>query len=380
LVPVQASKDYVDMAAILEQYPDIQATFNVTPSLLRVLLDLENGTVDLYQVHTEIPAVELTDEQKGFIIRRFFDINPKIIARFPRYQEIANDRNNSNDWNAQTWLDLQVLFNLGWTDPDWLAEEPLASLVEKGRDFAEDDKTVVLKEHVRLVAEVIPLHKRLQDEGRIEVTMTPFIHPILPLLLDSNLASVAVPDIELPPRYTYGFDAVDQVRLGVGFYTEAFGQPPKGMWPAEGSVAQEIVGMVARAAIQLMASDEEVLARSLGKTSFARSGQEVVQNADALYRPYIVSSRDDQMYIIFRDKVISDKVGFTYSGSPGLAAAQGFVNRILAIRARLEESGAEGPTLVSVILDGENTWEHCPNDAKEFLNNILYLLVSAAMI
>ncbi|MBL7183689.1 MAG: glycoside hydrolase [Anaerolineae bacterium] len=373
-VRVHAAKDYVDMAAILEQYPDIQATFNLTPSLLRQLLDLESGAVDLYQVHTEIPAAELTDEQKDFIISRFFDINPKVIARFPRYQQIANDRDNSGNWDTQTWLDLQVLFNLGWTDPDWLDAEPLAGLVAKGRNFAEGDKPIVLNEHARLVAEVIPLHKRLQDEGRIEVTMTPFFHPILPMLLDTNLASVAVPDIELPPRYTYGFDAVAQVQLGVDFYTETFGQPPRGMWPAEGSVAQEIVGMVARAGIQWMASDEEVLARSLGKTSFARSGQEVVQDADALYRPYVVSSRGDQMYIIFRDKAISDKVGFTYSGSPGLAAAKDFVNRILAIRAQLEESGATGPNLVSVILDGENAWEHYPNDGKDFLHSMYRLL------
>ncbi len=373
-VRLHAAKDYVDMAAILEEYPDIQATFNLTPSLLRQVLDLEGGALDLYQVHTEIPASELTDEQKAFIHDRFFDINPKIIARFPRYQEVANDRENWEGWDEETWRDLQVLFNLGWTDPAWLAEEPLASLVDKAQGYAEEDKAVVLAEHERLVAEVIPVHQRLQAEGRIEVTMTPFFHPILPLLLDSNLASVAVPDIELPPRYTYGLDAITQVQMGVEFYTETFGQPPQGMWPAEGAVAQGIVDMVARAGLQWMASDEEVLARSLGETAFARDSAEVVQNADALYRPYIVSSQNRQMYIVFRDKVISDKVGFTYSGTPGSAAAKDFVNRIHSIRTQLEDSGAEGPHLVSVILDGENAWEHYPNDGKEFLHTLYALL------
>ncbi|MGC9333883.1 MAG: glucodextranase DOMON-like domain-containing protein, partial [Anaerolineae bacterium] len=376
-VRLHAAKDYVDMAAILEKYPDIQATFNLTPSLLRQVNDLAAGAQDLYEVHTEVPAAELTAEQKGFIISRFFDINPKIIARFPRYQEIAGDRDNSDNWDTQTWLDLQVLFNLGWTDPDWLEEEPLAGLVAQGRDFAEGDKAVILQEHARLVQEVIPLHKRLQDEGRIEVTMTPFFHPILPLLLDSDLAAVAVPDIELPSRYTYGFDAVEQVNMGVSFYQDTFGQPPQGMWPAEGAVAQEIVGMVARAGIQWMASDEEVLARSLGKAGFTRNSQETVQEADELYRPYVVSSRDDQMYILFRDKVISDKVGFTYSGTPGQAAAQDFVNRILAIREQLaasQTSDDSGPNLVSVILDGENAWEHYDNDGKAFLNAMYQLL------
>jgi alpha-amylase/alpha-mannosidase (GH57 family) len=373
-VRLHAAKDYVDMAAMLADYPDIKATFNLTPSLLRQLQDMEAGAVDLYWVHTLVPAAELTADQKDFIASRFFDINPKIIARFPRYREIADDRGNSANWDIQTWLDLQVLFNLAWTDPAWLEEEPLASLVGRGRDYAETDKEVVLAEHARLIAEVIPLHRQLQADGQIEVTMTPFFHPILPLLLDSDLARLAAPDIKLPPRFTYGFDAMAQVEMGVDYYSDLFGRPPRGMWPAEGAVAQGIVWMVARQGIQWMASDEEVLARSLGQASFARNSQETVVDADTLYRPYQVSSRDNQMYIIFRDKVISDKVGFTYSGTPGEVAAADFVNRILAIRDQLAESGATGPHLVSVILDGENAWEHYDNDGKVFLHAMYRLL------
>jgi alpha-amylase/alpha-mannosidase (GH57 family) len=379
-VRLHAAKDYVDMAAILEAYPDIAATFNLTPSLLRQLQDLESGAKDLYQVYTEIPAAELTDEQKQFIESRFFDINPKIIARFPRYQELADDRADSATWTEQDWLDLQVLFNLGWTDPDWLAAEPLAGLVSQGRDFVEADKATVLAEHARLVAEVIPLHRRLQDAGQIEITTTPFFHPILPLLLNTDLAKVATPDIELPNRFSYPLDAIEQVERGVQFYTDTFGRPPTGMWPAEGAVAQEIVNMVGSAGIQWMATDEEVLARSLGQTGFARNAQDTVQDAATLYRPYIASTPNHEVYTLFRDKVISDKVGFTYSGSPGAEAARDFVDRILAIREQLARSetgqsgGSEGPHLVSVILDGENAWEHYPNDGKEFLNEMYRLL------
>ncbi len=373
-VRLHAAKDYVDMAAILEKHPTIQVTFNLTPSLLKQLLDLEAGAQDLYEVHSLVPAQELTDQQKAFIQARFFDINPKIIARFPRYQEIAADRANWQNWDDQTWQDLQTLFNLAWTDPDWLAQEPLAGLVAKGRDFTPEDVRTVLAEHRRLIGEVIPLHRRLQDAGRIEITTTPFYHPILPLLVDTNLARIATPDIELPSRFTYGIDAVEQTRRGVAFYRQLFGRDPVGMWPAEGAVAQEIVGIVGREGIQWMASDEEVLARSLGRKGFPRDATETVQDPDALYRPYITRSRNAQVYAIFRDKVISDKVGFTYSGSDGLAAAQDFIRRILAIRERLAESGAEGPHLVSVILDGENAWENYPNDGKKFLNSLYRLL------
>ncbi len=384
-VRLHASKDYVDMAAMLEAYPDVHTTFNLTPSLIRQIDDLAGGAKDAYWIHTEIPAEELTDEEKRFILRYFFDINPKIIDRFPRYVELQAQRPGSDEevdaaiaggWSAQDFRDLQVLFNLGWTDPAFLAEDPLAPLVEKGRDFTEEDKQVVLDEHLRLIRDVIPVHRALQESGQIEVTMTPFAHPILPLLVDTNLAEVAMPSAELPvPPFRYGGDAVAQVEKGVELYREHFGEDPRGMWPAEGSVAQAIVNMVGRAGIRWMASDEGVLAKSLGADSFARDVSDTVQDADALYRPYTVVGADDiPVAMVFRDVVISDKVGFTYSGLPGRAAAADFVGRIHAIDEQLDAEGAEGPHLVTVILDGENAWEHYENDGKEFLHTLYEML------
>ena len=178
----------------------------------------------------------MTDAQKQFILDRFFDTNRRIVARFPRYQELLDLRDNSDApltaYSADDFRDLQLLFNLAWTDPDWLAEEPLASLVEKGEGFSEEDKTLVLDEHLRLVNEVIPLHRELQDAGQIEITTTPFAHPILPLLVNTDLALKALPEATLPnPPFIWGQDAVAQVELGVAYYTERFGQPPRGMWP-----------------------------------------------------------------------------------------------------------------------------------------------------
>ena len=375
-VRVHATKDYVDMAAMLKEYPEIHATFNLTPSLIRQLDDLGAGAKDIYWLLSEIPAEQLDDDQKQFILDRFFDTNRKIINRFPRYQILLDLRDNSDDplkeFNDQDFRDLQVLFNLAWVDPDWLAEEPLASLVGKGKDFSEGDKEILFTEHLRLVNEVIPIHRELQEAGQIEVTMTPYAHPILPLLVTTDLARKALPDIQLPsPPFIQPLDAVAHLERGVEFYEEHFGRPPRGMWPAEGSVAQEIITMVARNDIQWMASDEGVLANSLGFDSFTRDSNEVVVEADQLYRPYYVQGlRGGPVAMVFRDVVISDKVGFTYSGMAGEAAAQDFVDRIHAIRERLIESGQEGPHLVSVILDGENAWEHYDNDGKEFLHGL----------
>ncbi len=384
-VRVHAAKDYYDMAAILKDYPGIHATFNLTPSLIRQLDDIAAGATDEYWEMTMVPADELTDEEKGYILRSFFDINQTIIDRFPRYGELQTLRVGASDeqieaavetWSAQDFRDLQVLFNLAWTDPSFLAEEPLAPLVEKQRGYSEEDKAVVLDEHLRILREVIPLHREMQEGGQIEVTMTPFAHPILPLLVDTNLANVAMPSAELPvPPFRYGEDAAAQVERGVTMYQDHFGTDPQGMWPAEGSVAQIIVNMVGDAGIRWMASDEGVLAKSLGMDPFGRDTHDVVQEADALYRPYtVMGAQEIPVAIVFRDTVISDKVGFTYSGLDGEIAARDFVNRIHDIRERLREEGAEGPNLVTVILDGENAWEYYPNDGKAFLHSMYQLL------
>jgi hypothetical protein len=199
--------------------------------------------------------------------------------------------------------------------------------------------------------------------------MTPYAHPILPLLIDTSLARVALPKVDLPNRFSYPRDAVAQVERGVQLYRDHFDADPKGMWPAEGAVAQDMVGLVGRAGITWMASDEGVLAKSLGLADFARDGNETVHEADVLYRPYYVTDvRSPQVAIVFRDRVISDKVGFTYSGMDGQAAAADLLQRLHHIKDALEADGKIDPHLVSVILDGENAWEYYDNDGKAFLH------------
>jgi len=378
--PAHATKDYYDMAALLQNYPNVHVTFNLTPVLMRQLDDLAAGAKDYYRVLSEIPADALTDEQKRFILTRFFDANwDHIIARFPRYLELLDKRGRNADdetieaalvaYGQRDFRDLQVWWNLAWFDPSFLSEEPLKSLVEKGRDFDEVDKQTVFAEVDRIVAKVVPLHKTMQDNGQIEVIITPYAHPILPLLYATDLAAIGDPGAELPERFSYPNDAIAQVEKSVEIYQEHYGRPPRGMWPAEGAVAQEIVKFVADAGYQWMATGEHVLAKSLDLDGFTRNADDTVQEADALYRPYYVRFRDGPpVAVVFRDLRLSDLVGFEYSGDPGEVAAQDFMGRLAAIQAQLQAEGAEGPHLVSVILDGENAWENYENDGLAFLN------------
>jgi alpha-amylase/alpha-mannosidase (GH57 family) len=385
-VRVHATKDYYDMASTLAKYPDVHATINLTPVLLRQLDDFtENDAKDLYWVLAEKPADRLTEDEKRFILERFFDANwTNMIARFPRYQALLEKRGGTDaddinraleTFDVQDIRDLQIWFNLAWFDPDFLAEEPLKWLVEKGGNFSEEDKQIVFDQVRDVMQEIVPLHRQMQEAGQIEVITTPYAHPILPLIFNSQLALTGNPSAEMPPRFSWPNDAIAHLQRSVEIYEQHFGQPPRGLWPGEGAVAEEIVPLVNQAGYQWMATGEPVLAKSLGIGDFTRNNQDTVQEADALYRPYMVSAGNgEKVAVFFRDWVISDKLGFEYSQTPGKEAAEDLILRLENIKARLREENAKGPHVVSIILDGENAWEYYPNDGKEFLNEMYRLL------
>ena len=384
-VRVHATKDYYDMAAMLKDYPNVKATFNITPVLIQQLNDMAiNGAKDLYWVLAEKKAAELTDADKDFLLTRFFDANyGNMINVHPGYKRLLDLRGGGDPasvaaamgkFTEQDYRDLQIWFNLAWTDPSFLAVDPLASLVKKDHDFSESDKAILFKEVERIIAGVLPLHKEMQDSGQIEMITTPLAHPILPLIYNTKAALDGNPEGEQPKQYMYVQDAIAQLDQSVEIYQQTYGREPRGLWPGEGAVSQPIVPLVGNAGYQWMASGEQVLAASLGMGGFTRNAADTVQEADALYRPYFVSGAPDgpikgpEVMMVFRDTLLSDKLGFTYSGTPGKQAAADFMQRIANIREQLKAEGAQGPHLVSVILDGENAWENYPNDGIEFLH------------
>jgi alpha-amylase/alpha-mannosidase (GH57 family) len=382
-VRVHATKDYYDMAAMVDAYPGLNVTFNLTPVLLQQLEDLAGGAKDIYWTMSETPAADLTAEQSTFVLQRFFDVNPQIIARFPRFQELADNRTSIE--NPQDLLDLQVLFNLAWTDLGFLAEEPLASLVAKGRDFTEEEKAVVLAEHLRIIQQTIPLHARLWEEGVIEVITTPLAHPILPLISDTDLAVIGDPTALLPDdRFREIADADQHVIRGLDVAEDLLGSRPVGMWPGEGSVAELVMGLFSKDGVEWVATGEDVLAQSLGIGSFTRNAAETVTEGDLLYRPWAAEpNRPPNVAMFFRDVRLSDLIGFEYSGMEAGEAAEDFLGRLAAIRDSLDMQAATDagrPYIVSVILDGENAWEHYPNDGKDFLDALYTALTSTDWI
>ena len=379
-VRMHAVKDYYDMAAMLEDYPEMRATFNLVPSLVMQLEDyVERGARDVYQILTEKRPSELTDDEKEFVLRRFFDANwDNIIKRYPRYWELLQKRGTTGTdaeiarareaFTDQDFLDLQVWFNLGWIDPDLIAEDPtLRALVEKGRGFTEADKHAVLAKHREIMGRVIGVYRRLMEKGQIEVITSPFYHPILPLIWDTNAARVASPSLKLPShRYAQPGDVEAQLQRAVAFYRERFGRDPAGLWPSEQAVGQGIVSYVASAGFQWMVSSEGVLARSLGVELRGTSGE--LLRPEVLYRPYWVTAGGRRVAMLFRDIVLSDRIGFQYSGMPATRAVDDLIGYLHAMQRRLADR--PGDYVVTIALDGENAWEWYVNDGKEFLHEL----------
>ncbi len=382
-VRLHAIKDYYDMAAILQQYPQVHVTINLTPVLLMQLEDLiqryEAGkSPDRYVRLTLKDAASLTDEDKAFLLEHFFSANwDNMIDIWPRYRELRLKRIMRSDgsvdvqasiprFTTQDWRDLQMWFNLAWFDPDF-QEGPVVlptgdtvtvqPWIEKGRDFSEEDKRAVIDLQFKILKAVVPIHRELQEKGQIEVITTPFYHPILPLIYDTDLAKEAMPLTPLPPRFHYPQDAAWHVQKAVQFYQKRFARPPKGLWPAEGAVADAVVDLFREAGVRWIASDVQVLARSLGQTMVSMSQR---------YRPYRVIGQKDTVFMVFRDTDLSDRIGFRYKSMDPVAAANDFVQALYAIHKALANQPI--PPLVTVILDGENAWEWYPHDAKEFFH------------
>ncbi len=380
-VRLHGVKDYYGMALHLAEVPEMRCTINLVPSLLvQLLAYTEKGASDRFLDASRIPAKDLSQQDAVYLLDHFFMANPeRMIKPWPRFWELFLRRAAGKD-TAQEALrrfqerdlrDLQTLFNLAWIHPIVFERDAeLHALQAKGRNYTEEDKLRVLAKQLEILKAIIPLHKKLVDAGQLELTTTPFYHPILPLLFDKKHAREAMPDVKLP-RYNGGYpeDAELHVRRAIAHHTELFGTPPRGMWPAEGSVCQAMIPLLAHQGIRWIATDEGVLSQSTqGFVSRDEHGQP--RNPSHLYRPYKVREGQHELSIVFRDHILSDMVGFHYQRSLGQDAAHDFVRHLHNIRAAIPD---HEPALVSVILDGENCWEHYIDGGVPFLRTVYQL-------
>jgi len=362
------------MVRAVARTPRVRVTFNLTPVLLEQLDAIGKGCSDPYLDAARTPAASLTAAQASFLLARFFDVNhDRMLSPFPRYRELFERREAGGTFTADDLRDLQVWFHLAWVDPTFREAEPLRSLVEKGRGFTEAEKGTVLDWGVACARDAASDYREAAAGGQVELTTSAYHHPILPLLIDSTAPREASPSATLPdPPFRAPDDAAEQIARARDSHRERFGAAPKGTWPPEGAVNDAALSELARAGFAWAASDETVLASALK----ARDGS-VGDWPVALYAPYQVETAAGSMAMVFRDRALSDRIGFTYASWNPDEAARDFVERV---RAAGNSAGGDTPALVCVILDGENCWESYADDGRPFLEALYGLLESDSQI
>jgi len=361
------------MVRVLEEFPRVHATFNVVPSLGAQLEEYASGKFDETWFEVAFrPTKELTPDDKSEILTRAFQLNyDHLMARWPRYIELhqwvqaQGAERAAQSFGERDWRDLQLLSQLAWMDEEYLASDPIVSrLARKGSDFTEQDKQNLRAKQIELLGRVLPEYRRAASTGQIEISATPFYHPILPLLCDSDVARVSNPGTPLPvPAFRHPEDAREQLLRARRYHERVFGRAPDGLWPSEGSVSEQALAIAAELGFKWFATDEGVLGHTL-RVGFGRDGAGVPSNAEKLYSPLRVRVGGRDMVGFFRDHYLSDLVGFVYSRMDARAAAEDLYNRIRAIGERVQIGR---PLTVSLILDGENAWEYYAGNGREFL-------------
>ena len=388
-VRLHALKDYYGMVALLDEFPDVRLTFNLVPSLLVQLEAFAAGRArDRYLEIGLKPADALTADERAFILENFFHAQrQRMIDVYPRYAELLARRGPgghaanadraqaaARGFDVDDFRDLQVWQKLAWIDPFYLdGDARVRQLVEQGRNFSEDDKLTLRGVELEILNRVIPAYRAAAASGRIELSASPFYHPILPLLCDTDIYLRTHPESGMPrQRFIHPEDARLQLERAADCHERLFGRRPVGLWPSEGSVSDAMAPLAAGAGFTWMATDEMILARTLG-THFSRDADGHVDQPERLYVPYRLDVPGDagvgagSITCAFRDHALSDQIGFAYAGWPAEAAADDFVSRLADAGRRFTERTGGGEATIPIILDGENAWEHFEGGGRPFL-------------
>ena len=366
---LHGTKDYLDMLLVLKKYPLVHQTFNLVPSLIEQIEDYTGGKAkDKFLELSYKPAQELTAPEKAFLLEYFFSINKeRVIALYPRYYDLYLKKLAKKEFNTQDYLDLQVWFNLTWIDPYFRQDAPeLEALIDKARFFTEQEKQTVLDKQSEILEDIIPTYREFSSSGQIEVTLSPYYHPILPLLYSTKIAKEANPKTIFLPKmhFAYPQDAKGQIDIAVKFYQERFQNPPLGMWPSEESVSEHILPYIIQAGINWIVTDEAILFKSLKKKK---------RDAVLVYQAHLLKRKDGNLNIIFRDRNLSDLISFVYCHWRTEDAVADLMRHLENISTAFKGKDI----LVAIAMDGENAWEYYPNDGHDFLE-LLYQKLSEA--
>jgi alpha-amylase/alpha-mannosidase (GH57 family) len=381
-VYLHAMKDYADMAAHLERYPEIRCVVNFVPVLLEQIEDYAQQFASgqfrdpLLRLLAAPDLNQITATERQLLLNTCFRSNHvTMLAPFPRYQHLHNlyldlcreGEATLSYLSGAYFSDLVTWYHLAWTGETERRHNPLiAALMSKGEGYDATDRQRLLASIGALIGGLIPRWRALAARGQVELSTTPQTHPLAPLLLDFHAARESQPDAQLPISTIYPGGrnrVVSQIEDARTSHATRFGAPPVGMWPAEGAISAPFAQLLADAGCRWIASGEGVL-----KHSLAASG--IQTTARATYRPWRLESAPG-MTLFFRDERLSDLIGFDYAKWHGRDASLHLIAQLEAI---LDAAPAAEEPIISIILDGENAWEHYPYNAYYFFDDLYKLL------
>jgi alpha-amylase/alpha-mannosidase (GH57 family) len=360
---LHAGGAYMTLAHAIAQHGGLGQVINIVPTLLEQLVAYRDGTVSDPVVDAlTTPAGDLSAQQIATVAEWAGHVNPRQLRRSPRLQELVET--SADELTAESVTDLQILTVLAhageWA---WRSDE-LASLGQRGREFTVGDLDQVsdwLRDQPR---RLIELWQRLGSGSEVEFATSPYAHPIMPLLIDTAVVAESWAPESAPrvPRFRRPVDAQRQLADGLQFM-RANGFQPTGCWPPEGSVSSEALRVYGDAGVRWLVTDEGILERSLGEPLRRDHGC-----SPALYRPWRLEQGPP--ILLFRDRELSDLIGFTYGSwdDEGVAAID-FVERLRQRAADLDDDAS-----IVIALDGENAWSHYPRGGGHFLQTLLELL------
>ena len=387
---LHAIKDYSDMAFHLEANPAARVSFNFVPILLEQLEDyseqfrLNHIRDPLLALLVEADLADISHEQCHLIVQSCFKSHhEKMLSPFPHYQRLLQiyrllETMACNDefhyLTAQYKADLLVWYHLAWCGESLRRDSKVVqALMAKGVLFTLEERQQLFSVIAETVSQLIPRYKSLMDSQQIEISTTPYYHPILPLLLDFKSTLDAMPDAPLPENAEYAGGqkrAIAHVVSAKKSHALRFGEEPRGMWPAEGGVSHEALSLMAEHGVEWAATGQAVLANSLVKSQLSADNKD-----EYLYQPYRVTNGKNDILCFFRDDQLSDKIGFEYAKMNAADAVIDFIQTLERIQ-QANDSDSKQAKIVSVILDGENAWEYYPYNGYYFLSELYAALAN----
>jgi len=365
-VRLHGLKDYYGMVKLLDEFPTVHQNFNLVPSLMTQIQDYVAGTAgDPFLSVAAKPAKDLSVEERRFALQYLFQANPaNLIGRYPRYRELwerfrehrESPERAERYFQPQDFTDLQVLSQIAWFDEFFLDEKDVATLVNKGRNYSLDDQRLLIGREKELLGKVLPAYAAAAKKGSIELSTSPFYHPILPLVCDTNVGAVSSPGLPLPQnRFRHPETRANSSYAGWIFTSRFLGRGPRVCGLRKEVSLKKCSPSPTAWASSGWPQIEGVLGRSTG-AFFARdgNGRLPAPEAEKLYNIHRYENGSTAMHMVFRDHTISDLIGFVYSGMPAADAARHLIANIKEGSNPVLARGRDA--VVSIILDGENAW------------------------